>query len=141
MKERQFIYRSSILARCCSSVMATLRKGTASLLATHWKRPWILSSPLTVIKGQGFGNPLAENREYRMSIGIGGSLSEALQMATSGMMRWLNRDYKLSASESGMVMGFVMKYDVVDLVGTQVSIAAKLPKTALEKLTKFERLH
>ena len=57
-------------------------------------------------------------------------------MATSGMMRWLERDYKLSATESAIVLGFAIKYDVVDLVGTQVSIAAKLPKTALSKLRK-----
>ena len=35
-----------------------------------------------------------------------------------------------------IVMGFAVKYDVVDLVGTRVSIAAKLPKAALAKLTK-----
>jgi acetamidase/formamidase len=58
----------------------------------------------------------------------------ALQMATSGMMRWLDRDYKLTPSEAAMVMGFAIQYDVVDLVGTQVSIAAKLPKAALQKL-------
>ena len=35
-----------------------------------------------------------------------------------------------------MVLGFAISYDVVDLVGTQVSIAAKLPKSALAKLRK-----
>jgi hypothetical protein len=29
-----------------------------------------------------------------------------------------------------------VKYDVVDLVGTQVSIAAKLPKSTVAQLTK-----
>ena len=29
-----------------------------------------------------------------------------------------------------MGMGFALKYDVVDLVGTQVSVAAKVPKAA-----------
>jgi amidase len=89
-----------------------------------------------VIEGKSFGHPLAENAEYLMSIGIGGSLDQALQMATSGMMRWLERDYKLSASESAMVVGFAMRYDVADLVGTQVSIAAKIPKSALATLRK-----
>ena len=89
-----------------------------------------------VIEGRGFGHPLAENGEYLMSIGIGGSLDQALQMATSGIMRWLERDYKLAASEAAIVVGFAIKYDVVDLVGTQVSIAAKLPKSALAKLKK-----
>ena len=89
-----------------------------------------------VIPGKSFGHPLAENSEYLISIGIGGSLDQALQMATSGMMRWLERDYKLSASESAIVVGFAMKYDVVDLVGTQVSIAAKVPKAILAKLAR-----
>ena len=69
-------------------------------------------------------------------MGIGGSLDQAVQMATSGMMRWLERDYKLAASEAATVVGFAMKYNVVNLVGTQVSIAAKLPKSALAKLRK-----
>ena len=89
-----------------------------------------------VIEGRGVGHPLAENAEYLISVGIGGSLDQAVQMATSGMMRWLERDYKLAASEAAVVVGFAMKYDVVDLVGTQVSIAAKLPRSALAKLRK-----
>jgi acetamidase/formamidase len=89
-----------------------------------------------LIEGRNFGHPLFENAEYLISVGIGGSLDQALQMATSGMMRWLERDYKLGASEASVVMGFAMRYDVADLVGTQVSIAAKLPKSALAKLRK-----
>jgi acetamidase/formamidase len=89
-----------------------------------------------LIRGRNFGHPLAENAEFLISIGIGGSLDQALQQATSGMMRWLDRDYQLTASEAAMLLGFALKYDVVDLVGTQVSIAAKLPKSTLAKLPK-----
>jgi amidase len=89
-----------------------------------------------VIKDQNFGHPLAENAEFLISIGIGGSLDQALQQATSGMVRWLERDYGLNANEAAMILGFAVKYDVVDLVGTQVSIAAKVPKTALTGMTK-----
>ena len=89
-----------------------------------------------LIEGRNFGHPLAENSDDLTSIGIGGSLDQALQMATTGMMRWLERDHKLTASEAAVVVGFALKYDVVDLVGTQVSIAAKLPKAVLAKLRK-----
>jgi acetamidase/formamidase len=89
-----------------------------------------------LIRDRNFGHPLAESSEFLISIGIGGSLDQALQQATSGMVRWLDRDYKLTPSEAAMLLGFAVKYDVVDLVGTQVSIAAKLPKTALSQLTK-----
>jgi acetamidase/formamidase len=91
-----------------------------------------------VIEGRGVEHPLAENAESLMSVGIGGSLDRALQMATSGLMRWLERDYKLTASEAAIVVGFAMKYDVADLVGTQVSVVAKLPKAALANLRKAQ---
>jgi amidase len=90
-----------------------------------------------VIPGHNFGHPLAETAEFLISIGIGGSLDQALQQSTSGMVRWLERDYKLTPNEAAMVLGFAVKYDIVDLVGTQVSIAAKLPKTVLAQLTKM----
>jgi acetamidase/formamidase len=89
-----------------------------------------------LIRDRNFGHPLAENAEFLISIGIGGSLDQALQQATSGLVRWLERDYKLTASEAAMLLGFALKYDVVDLVGTQVSIPAKLPKATLARLNK-----
>lgn len=89
-----------------------------------------------LIEGGGAGHPMFENAEYLISLGVGGNLDQAMQMATSGILRWLQRDYKLTASEASVVMGFALKYDVADLVGTQVSIAAKLSKAALAKLRK-----
>ena len=94
------------------------------------------SSSTKVIASRNPGHPLAETAEFLISIGIGGSLDQALQQATSGMVRWLDRDYKLNANEAAMVLGFAVKYDVLDLVGTQVSIAAKLPKAAIGPLAK-----
>jgi amidase len=89
-----------------------------------------------VISGKSIGTPRAENAEYLMAIGIGGSLDQALQRATTEMTRWLEADYKLNSNESAMIMGFAVKYDVADLVGTQVSIVAKIPKTALAQLNR-----
>ena len=82
------------------------------------------------------GTPRAENNDYVMAIGIGGSLDQALQRATTEMARWLESDYKLNSTESAMVLGFAVKYDVADLVGTQVSIVAKIPKTVLAQLKR-----
>jgi acetamidase/formamidase len=89
-----------------------------------------------VIHERSIGTPRAENAEYLMAIGIGGSLDQALQRATTEMARWLEGDYKLNSTESAMILGFAVKYDVADLVGTQVSIVAKIPKTALAQLKR-----
>ena len=74
------------------------------------------------------GNPLTGS--------FGGSLDQALQRATTEMARWLENDYKLNSTESAMVLGFAVIYDVADLVGTQVSIVAKIPKTVLAQLKR-----
>jgi acetamidase/formamidase len=89
-----------------------------------------------VIPEKSISTPRAENNEYAMAIGIGGSLDQALQRATSEMARWLENDYKLNSTEAAMVLGFAVKYDVADLVGTQVSIVAKIPKTVLAQLKR-----
>lgn len=89
-----------------------------------------------VIAEKSVGAPRAENAEYLMAIGIGGSLDQALQRATTEMARWLEADCKLNSTESAMVLGFAMRYDVADLVGTQVSIVAKIPKTIVAQLKR-----
>jgi amidase len=87
-----------------------------------------------VIQNKNIGMPYAENDEYLMMIGIGGSLDQALQSSTTAMARWLEKEYKLTSAETAVVLGFAIKYDIADLVGTQVSIVAKLPKTTLAQL-------
>ena len=89
-----------------------------------------------VIANKSVGTPRAENDDYWMAIGIGGSLDQALQRATTEMARWLEGEYKLNSTESAMVLGFAMKYDIADLVGTQVSIVAKVPKTVVAQLKR-----
>jgi hypothetical protein len=76
-------------------------------------------------------NRVRTNRDWAQS----GSqiMRNALEPGTLGNLKWdqtFNSRWKLDPA------GFAVKYDVVDLVGTQVSIAAKVPKAALAKLTK-----
>lgn len=78
--------------------------------------------------------PRAESSDYLMSIGIAGDLQESLRLATSDLTRWLMASYKLNSAEVASVLGTAVRYDVADLVGTQMSIVAKVPKAALAKL-------
>ncbi len=78
--------------------------------------------------------PRAESSEYLMSIGIAGDLQEALRQATSDLARWLSATYKLNAAEVASLLGTALRYDVADMVGTQMSIVAKVPKSAVAAL-------
>ncbi len=79
-------------------------------------------------------SPRFENDEYIMTSGIGNSMQQALQEATSGMSRYLADKYKLNPAEIGIVLDTAMKYDIAEVVDPQVHIVAKLPRKALEGL-------
>ena len=88
------------------------------------------------VKRWGFAsNARAESADHIMSIGVAGSLDEATRQATSDLARWLQSDYRLSASEAAIVMGFGVIYDIPDLVPPQVGVSARLPKSLLRRLS------
>jgi len=87
-----------------------------------------------LIRGKSTQGPRFENDEYLMASGIGGSLQDALQMATTELARWLERDYKLSANESNVILGTSIRYDIAEVVDPQVHIVAKVSKAVLETL-------
>jgi acetamidase/formamidase len=87
-----------------------------------------------VIRGQSTGAPRAENDEYWMSSGIGNSLTDALQLATTQLVNWLERDYKLDPNEAAVVLGTAMRYDIAEVVDPLVHIVAKIRKDAVALL-------
>jgi acetamidase/formamidase len=87
-----------------------------------------------LIRGRSAGAPYAEDAEYWMTIGIASSLDDALRRATTRAARYLEIEHGLNSTEAAVVLGFALKYDVADLVGTQVSVVAKLPKKTLAQL-------
>ncbi len=78
--------------------------------------------------------PRFEDAEYVMTSGIGNSLQDALQEATSAMSRYLADVYKLNPAEIGIVLDTSMKYDIAEVVDPEVHIVAKLSKVALPGL-------
>ena len=87
-------------------------------------------------RGSGIGGPRAESASEIMAIGIAGDLQEALRLATSDLARWIATDYKLNRAEVASILGTALRYDVADMVGTQMSVVAKLPKRALARLAR-----
>jgi amidase len=79
--------------------------------------------------------PRFENADYVMFSGIGNSLQEALQHATTEMSQYLVNEYKLNPAEIGIVLDTAMKYDVAEVVDPEVHIVAKLPRTVLAMLS------
>lgn len=87
-----------------------------------------------LLRGKSLGQPWFENSESVMVSGVAGSLSEALQTATTGMSRWLEDRYKLNPGEIAMVLGSSMHYDIAEVVDPQVHVVARLSKSTLDMI-------
>jgi acetamidase/formamidase len=87
-----------------------------------------------LVKGQATNFPRAESDEYLMSLGIGNSLGEALQIATTQLVNWLQKDYKLEPNEAAVVLGTAIQYNIAEVVDPLVHVVAKIRKDALATL-------
>jgi acetamidase/formamidase len=87
-----------------------------------------------LIRGQSTGAPRSENDEFLMSSGIGNSLTDALQLATTQLANWLQRDYKLEPNEAAVVLGTAMRYDIAEVVDPLVHVVAKIRKDVVAQL-------
>jgi len=86
--------------------------------------------------GKRTGGPRAENSEYLMAMGIGGSLNDALRIATTHLAEWIERDYKLTPNEAAIVLGTSIHYDVAEVVDPQVNMVARISKQVLAQIGK-----
>ena len=78
--------------------------------------------------------PRAEDDEFLMAMGIAGSLTEGLQIATTEMARWLEERHNLNPSEVASVLGTAMRYDIAEVVDPYVNVVARVPKKALARM-------
>jgi acetamidase/formamidase len=92
-----------------------------------------------VMPRKSVGMPRAEDDEFLMAMGIAGSLTEGLQIATTEMARWLEERHRLNASEVASVLGTAMRYDIAEVVDPLVNVVARVPKNTLAQILKAER--
>ncbi len=101
---------------------------------------WALETSLDVvvkvelIKKQSIATPRVESPTQIMTLGQAGSSDDALRLATSGMLQWLRQSYGLDISQATQVLGVAVQYNVVNLAGRSVGVAAKIDKSVLKGL-------
>jgi acetamidase/formamidase len=87
-----------------------------------------------VIKGYQSQRVRDEDNDYIISLGVAGSLQEALRTSTARLATWIKHDYGLSDSEVVLLLGAVMKIEVTELVDSEFNVIAKVPKSTLAML-------
>src|SRR5437764_10725613 len=89
-----------------------------------------------VIHDKRIRTPRVESDSQIMTVGLGGSLEDALRAATSGMSQWLEQDYGLTPSEIAQVLGTSAQFSIAEVADRNAGVAAKLSKQRLAALTK-----
>jgi acetamidase/formamidase len=85
-------------------------------------------------KGERIGWPRGENEDYIFTAGNARPLDQALQHATTEMMRWLERDWKLEVVAASTLLGQCVKYEVGNVFDPAYTMICKLPKAVLRQL-------
>lgn len=113
---------------------AHARQGAGEITGQGLETSMAVEFQVTLIKHESFGQPWAENADYVMVSGIGGSLNDALQRATTGLARWLKAKYQLDDSDVAAVLGTSLQYDVAEVVDPKFHVVAKIRKDTLSKI-------
>ena len=71
-----------------------------------------------------------------MTVGVDKGLDNALRIATSGLLEWLQQDYHLSLQEATQVMSTSIEYQVAEIADPNVEVVASIKKEILKQLKK-----
>ena len=83
-------------------------------------------------KQQPIGWPRAEDGEHIMAAGNARPLDQAVQHATTELMKWLVEDYRLDYRASSLLLGQCVRYDVGNVFDPAYTMVAKIEKRLLE---------
>jgi acetamidase/formamidase len=89
-----------------------------------------------LIKGKSLGQVWSEDEDYVMVSGIDNSLESSLQMATTGLARWLKDRYRLNDSEVAALLSTAIEYDIAEIVDSRPHVVARLAKSILAKIAR-----
>ena len=78
--------------------------------------------------------PRAENDSHLMTIGSARPLDQALQHATSEMVRWLMMDFGLSVREAHLLLGHTGEYDLGNICDPAYTMVCKMSKSILRNI-------
>jgi amidase len=75
--------------------------------------------------------PRGENQEYIFTVGNARPLDQAVQHATTEMLRWLGEDYGLDTVSASILLGQCVEYDLGNIFDPAYTMVCKLRKALL----------
>jgi acetamidase/formamidase len=104
------------------------RQGDGEIVGTGIETSFDVEFRVEVIKGKTIGWPRADNGTEIVTVGNARPLDQALQHATTEMLRWLGEDYGLDIRTASTLLGQVVRYDIGNVFDPAYTVACKVEK-------------
>jgi acetamidase/formamidase len=76
--------------------------------------------------------PRGENADYIFTVGNARPLDQAVQHATTEMIRWLQEDYGLDPLGANILLGQCVEYDLGNMFDPAYTMVCKMPRRVLK---------
>lgn len=106
-------------------------QGDGEIVGTGIEVSFDAQFTVRVIKGKQIQHPRGENSDYIFTVGNARPLEQALQHATTEMLRWLQEDYGLDSSAASLLLGQCVRYDVGNIYDPAFTMVCRLAKRYL----------
>lgn len=109
------------------------RQGEGEVSGTGLETSMDVEFTVDVIKSKPAAWPRIESDTHIMVLGSARPLLQALQHATSEMLRWLSADYGFTERSASTFMGQALEYEIANVVDPNFTVVAKVRKSLLTK--------
>ncbi len=108
-------------------------QGDGEIVGTGIETTFEVEVRLTVDKGRSLKWPRGETATDIFTVGNARPLDQALQHATTEMLKWLTTDYGLSAMSASHLLGQVVRYDVGNVFDPAYTMVCRVAKAWLRR--------
>jgi len=109
-------------------------QGDGEIVGTGIEISMDVQVTLDLRKGWTIGWPRGEHADAIFTAGNARPLDQALQHATTEMVRWLAQDYGLDLAAASAILGQCVEYDVGNVYDPAYTMICKVPKAILAML-------
>jgi acetamidase/formamidase len=106
-------------------------QGDGEIVGTGIEISFDVQFTVKLLKGKKINWPRAENEEYILTVGNARPLDQALQHATTEMIRWLQGDFGLDSRATHILLGQCVEYEVGNVFDPAYTMVCKLKKKLL----------
>jgi amidase len=108
-------------------------QGDGEIVGTGIEVSMEVQFTVRVIKGKSISWPRGQNSEFIFTVGNARPLDQAVQHATTEMLRWLKEDYGLDEISASLLLGQTVEYDLANIFDPAYTMVCKVRKSFLSK--------